>query len=136
MIVAVDEGAPKRSHPDHRARIDVPQAPGTTPAAPRRRFLRWVGRGALGSLVAMSTLLRSTSAAEAHGYHYACCHLAMRNSGSGCASDCNLFSSYNIRSWSCCYNSYIYVCRECTQSTSCWYGPFLCSYYYRTSNRC
>lgn len=109
--------------------------PATQPARqPRRSFLRWAGRGALASILAVGGVLRSERPAAAL-YQYACCYLARPHSPE-CPWDCNLFHNYTIRSWTCCYRGYLYVCSECTSGSTCYQGRFLCSYYYRTSTRC
>ena len=99
----------------------------------RRGFLGTLTKLALGVVAGVAHLWSSTESAWAHGYHYACCHLAKPPSGGYCAYNCWRYQAqgYTGRSWTCLQgSSSLWYCFECTMGSTCWYGPFLCSDYY------
>jgi hypothetical protein len=85
----------------------------------------------------VSLLERVAKATQRHGvaeglYYYACCTLATNKFCTSCPS------GYHRYEWLCCYGAghRVWGCVECTKGSSCWYGPFVCSYYYPTQYNC
>lgn len=96
----------------------------------RRGVLGTLTKAALGIVAGVASLTRGS--AWAHGYHYACCHLAKAPSGGYCAYNCwKLASSgYHERSWTCLQGSTVYTCFECGSGATCWDPDWWCSDYW------
>lgn len=92
----------------------------------RRAFLRRLGKGSLGMLVTVATLLGSQGVARAHGYHVWCCHLA-KPPQSNCIGNCLAY----VRYWYCDSPPRLVKCMECQSSEpSCWTAStYYCSDY-------
>lgn len=91
----------------------------------RRSALRKLSSAALVAVTSVGMVLSRPAPASAL-YYYGCCGLYFPHS-----RDCSLRcpTSASIRSWYCNYGGRTYGCHECTGGSSCWQGPFYCSYY-------
>lgn len=70
-----------------------------------------------------------------------CCDLAYPN-GPYCGGRSGLAnfscpSGHHKQEWTCCSGTHLYICEECTTSTTtCWQGSFSCSNWYIENNGC
>lgn len=97
----------------------------------RRGFLGWTGRVGVSAIAAAAGVIATSPEANAShgGCHTVGCCCLWHPSSSGCSNICNNTQGFwAMRSWTCCSGSGAYRCWECTKSTSCWTGPFLCSF--------
>lgn len=129
-VIGIPPTDPALSHTEAREGAIL----STRDAAARRSTLRLLSKAALVLLMGTAGVLRAPAMARADNEcnNYGCCCLKHPSSGSTCPYDCNLFSQYHIRSWTCPYGCWRYTCVECTSGPTCWDPNWLCSYYYRT----
>jgi hypothetical protein len=132
----MEERSTESTHDADAAR-QQPSSAGPARATSRRGFLGFMGRLGVGVIGGMAGVATLEKPADAHGYHYSCCHLA--RSPGGCPGSGSSFTcptGYNKRVWYCCRGVYLTGCGECTKSTSCWSGPYACSEYWLTYFGC
>jgi hypothetical protein len=69
-----------------------------------------------------------------------CCGLARRDNECNYFGDKSNFScpeGFNRQWWHCCEGTTIIGCGECTRyATSCWNGPYTCSIWWWTTQKC
>ena len=87
----------------------------------RRGFMGWAGRSSLGIAGFFASVLSRPAAVAAHDQD---CTLALPHNPN-CGYNCWRYSGYSMKYWTS--PSGHNYCLECTQSSSCWFGPFLCS---------
>lgn len=92
----------------------------------RRGFIASVSKAAFALLIAGGRLVLGPARAEA--VIEGCCNLVY-SSSYYCMYYCGAgpHPPY-VRSWTCNSGGYSCRCYECTDGSSCWYGPFYCSY--------
>lgn len=93
-------------------------------------LLGWLSRLGIATLTVGAVILRRPSGATADSVWnwWHCCQLKhpRGSCGGGGASHSCPYGGVK-RTWTCCEGLDLYFCSECTNQSSCFYGPWYCS---------